>query len=269
MICLPIFHAFAGPLAILLPLRLGITTYFLPRFRLDNFVDSVERFSITHTPVVPAIVGALLSSSELNRLRSLRHVICAGSPMSAIVQQKLSDALHPKANVAQLWGLTETGWVSTFHPAEKDKTGSVGRLLPNVELAIEKDGVLIREEGTAGEALVRSSGLFSGYRGKTASESSDNHGFFRTGDLVYISDRKVYVQGRLKDTFKVKGWQVSPWELENILLQHPDVLDAAVTGRQCAAGNGLEDLKPVAFVVLKDQVDPLETEACRPNSGVR
>ena len=119
-----------------MPLRRGFTTYFLQRFNLIEFADRVHQYSITDTAVVPPIITALLKLEYTQHylLKSLRYVVCAGAPMDAHVQAKLYDQLAPEAVVTQCWGTTETGWNTLFSPQEKDTSGSVGRLLPNVEL---------------------------------------------------------------------------------------------------------------------------------------
>ena len=136
LVFLPVFHAFAAQLALVLPLHRGIRTYFLRRFALKEFTDTVYRYSITDTTVVPPIVTTLrkLSPADKHLLRSLRYIICAGAPMNVPVQAKLYDQLAPEAVVAQCWGTTETGWISLFNTREKDNSGSVGKLLPNVRL---------------------------------------------------------------------------------------------------------------------------------------
>ena len=170
--------------------------------------------------------------------------------MNADIQRNLTEHLHPDANIVQCWGLTETSWVSTFEASEKDDSGSVGRLLPNVEVKIVDDnGDTLRDEDANGEAWVRSPANFSGYRASNPGASDfDIAGFYRTGDLIRYSHGKVFVVDRLKDTFKVKGWQVSPSEVEAVLMQHPNVVDAAVVPVRHVTEVGLEELLPRAYV---------------------
>lgn len=136
LVCLPVFHAFAAQLALVMPLRRGIPTYFLRKFGFREFVESIHRHSITDTAVVPPIITALLKlpPTEHYLLRSLRYMVCAGAPMNAEIQTKLYSQLQPEAVVAQCWGATELGWITLFSPYEKDTSGSVGRLLPTVKI---------------------------------------------------------------------------------------------------------------------------------------
>ena len=185
-------------------------------------------------------------------------MICAGAPMSATTQRRLSELLHPEANIVQCWGLTETSWVTSFNPSEKNGHGSVGRLLPNVDLKIVDDaGNRLRHDDAIGEAWVRSPGSFSGYRKSApATTWSDSEGFYQTGDLIRYSQGKVFILDRLKDTFKVKGWQVSPSEVEGVLMQYPNVVDAVVVPVRIITEAGLEELSPRAYVTYHASPEP-------------
>lgn len=253
--CLPVFHTFAAPISLVQPLRLGVTTYFLPRFDLDSFVDAVNSFDITDTAIVPPILAKLAQlDPEDDRLRSLRYVFCAGAPISAELQSQLYPFIHSEATIAQVWGATEVGWVSMFAPNEKDQSGSVGTLLPGIELRIV-DAVngSVSADLLHGEALVRSPAVFSGYldNEEATAQAFDGEGFYRTGDRVYVNNDKIHIDGRIKDVMKVNGWQVSPSEIEKVLLQHPEVSDAAVVGVTSIDEQGLEITRPRAFIVTK------------------
>lgn len=245
---LPVFHAFAAPLALMLPLRLGITTYFLPRFEPATFTRAIETFQITDAAIVPPILTALLNLPDGNSsLKSLRYVLCAGAPITSDIQTKLYRLLNADAVIAQVWGTTEVGWITMFGPSEKNESGSVGRLLPGVQLKIDSS---TGNSGTC-EALVCSLTSFTGYlhnEGATA-DAFDVDGFYHTGDLISVRDGKVYVEGRMKEIMKVNGWQVSPTEIENVLLEHEQIADAAVDGIACVLEDGLEVTKPRAYVV--------------------
>ncbi|KAK5949785.1 hypothetical protein OHC33_009174 [Knufia fluminis] len=252
LITLPVFHLFAGNAAFVLPLRCGIPTYFLPRFRLDEYVSALDRFQITDTLVVPPIISSLVLQGEGlgNKLHSLRRLICAGAPMNPEVQKKLYNYLSPEARISQCWGTTETGWVTLTPVKELDQSGSVGRLTANTQLKIVSTGGLSGH----GEALVKSPSIFLGYReNPSANESSfDSEGYYRTGDRAYFKDGKVFIEGRIKDVMKVNGWQVSPEELEEKIQAHPKVVDCAVVGHVSTDRAGLEEVKPRAYVVLKE-----------------
>ncbi|KAK6380717.1 hypothetical protein LTS17_004917 [Exophiala oligosperma] len=260
LICLPVFHAFAAPLALVLPLRLGMQTYFLPKFNLSDFLQAISKFDITDAPVVPPILGTLahLSSVDIQHLQSLRYVICAGATLNPNVQEKLASRLHRDANVAQCWGTTEAGWHTLVPWNEKDTSGSIGWLMADVELKlVDCNGHNIRREEQIGEALIRSPTLFSGYIGDVSAtvDSFDRQGFYRTGDFAFVRGGKLYYNGRRKEIMKVNGWQVSPTEVETVLLEHPQIVDAAVYGVQTENGQGISQTMLCAYVVRR----PLES----------
>ena len=256
LVCLPVFHAFAAQLSLVLPLRDGVPTYFMPRFKLPDFVDVVRRFHITDVAIVPPIVTALLHLDHCGNsdLSSLRYILCAGAPIDPEIQNKLYRAIHPEGVIAQVWGTTETGWVTAFGPTEKDSSGSVGRLLPGVEAKIVDEDGRVVSGGVLGEAHVRTPSMYSGYLGLSTATQVDvdeQEEYYPTGDQAYIQGDRVFIDGRIKDILKVKGWQVSPAELEKVLLQHPDILDAAVTGKEKTNQDGLKETFPQAFVVRR------------------
>lgn len=130
------FHAFAGMLALMAPLRLGYTTYVMRRFELQPFLTAVQKFSITETAIVPPIVISLVKcgASVCEYLHPLRYVRCAGTQLHRAVQGGFCELLSSRCVVAQIWGMTECGWITGFHWSEKDDTGSVGRQFPSVEI---------------------------------------------------------------------------------------------------------------------------------------
>lgn len=128
------FHTFAAPLANLAPLREGHTTYVMPRFSKSQFINAVERFGINETLLVPPMIVSFVNSTgRQDFLRNIRFAWCGGAPLESQVVRKFYDLLAPDACVAQVYGMTEAGWISTLKWPERDDSGSVGRLLANVE----------------------------------------------------------------------------------------------------------------------------------------
>ena len=201
------------------------------------------------------------------------------------MQNKLYDILAPQAVVTQSWGTTEAGWHSHGELKEQDRSGSIGRLLPNIQMKlVAEDGKITTEEGKPGEAFIKTPMLFSDYvdNPEASAQAFDSDGFYRTGDEVYVRDGNLYYNDRIKDTMKVKGWQVSPvsslifqkavpstlriivivlvkgyrqanevsqTELESVLIQHPEIADAAVVGTTKHNQLGIPETFPTAYVV--------------------
>ena len=106
----------------------------MPRFSNTQFINIVERFNITEVLLVPPmIVKFVTSPGPKNFLKHIRFVWCGGAPLDAAVVKKMYRLLAPDACIAQVYGMTEAGWISTSKWPERDDSGSVGKLLPNVE----------------------------------------------------------------------------------------------------------------------------------------
>jgi len=140
LITVPEFHAYAFPIAHISPLREGIPTYIMRRFDLHKYLENVDKYQISESPMVPAIMQTILKKWPSSRpsffgnpLSTLKLVWCAGSPLDERTQDNMYRLLDPSARVVQVWGMTEAGWISTFLWPEKDHTASVGRLLPGME----------------------------------------------------------------------------------------------------------------------------------------
>ncbi|KAK9311582.1 hypothetical protein V1524DRAFT_25258 [Lipomyces starkeyi] len=240
LICLPQFHAFASPLSHVGPFRNGVTTYVMGRFVLASFIGAVQDHQITEAPMVPAMITQFVKSlspaDASGPLRSLRWVWSAGSPLEESIHRAFEDLIHPTGCIAQVWGMTELGWVSTFKAPARGVAGSVGMLLPFVESKIVDDqGQEIVDAiatGASGEICIRSPMRMRYYLDMPTETAVafDDDDFYRTGDIGHCRDGVWYIISRIKDLIKVRGWQVSPSEIEATLLAHSSVADAAVIG---------------------------------------
>ena len=135
LIALPPFHVFTMPLQHAVPLRTGYPAYIMPRFEEATFVSAVEKFGITHTIVVPPIMMTL-SKYDRDELNTLKTVFVGGSCASEGMQRKLYGAMGKEARIVQVYGMTETGWATTWSRAEKDDSGSVGQPVDGTRLRL-------------------------------------------------------------------------------------------------------------------------------------
>lgn len=239
MFCTPIFHAFSAPMMLMAPLKFGNPTYFMKRYD-DTFASKVFQFGITETAAVPTILKRLsdLPAEQRPLLQSLRRIWCAGAQLGHNAKKCFLDIFDDTSRIAviQCWGMTEGGWFSSFPFPEVDTSGSVGRMMPGYSVKIERTHVTIDAFGIeqeVGEILVRAPQLAHAYVGsiEATSNAFDEEGFLRTGDVGYRdSSGRMFIVDRAKDLIKVNGWQVSPSELQNVLMGCPLVRDAAVVG---------------------------------------
>ncbi len=129
------------------------------------------------------------------------------------------------------YGMTETGMVLSNPLEGERRAGSVGHVLPGMQVRLVNEvGEVVQEEG---ELQVRGKNLFSGYWNKQdeTKKSWTKDGWFKTGDLVRVTDGYYYIVGRLStDIIKSGGYKISALEIEAVILQHPEVKECAVVG---------------------------------------
>ena len=244
----PVFHSFSSPEMLINTLRLGHPAYFMKRFDARLLPHMIRDFEITETFAPPPILLRLVNNEDSHALiQSLRTIYTGGASLAPELRQKFLNIFHLlPPRIAQVWGMTEGGWLTTFKYPENDASGSVGRPVPGCEITVDCNNAMQLSDGhVAGELCVRGPSIMTGYIG--APEATSNtliNGWLRTGDVGYVHDGKVYVVDRAKDLRKVNAWQVSPTEVENALWQLPEVEDAAVIG----VGHGVDE-HPMAFVV--------------------
>ncbi|KAJ7065046.1 hypothetical protein C8F01DRAFT_1129251 [Mycena amicta] len=230
---LPTAHVAGAMGSLIIPFFHGGTVYWMPRFDFVDFLKHNEQLRITTFFTVPPIF-LLISKSPLvkNQFETLK--ICTGgaAPMGSDLQIDAGKKLG--VHLAQTWGLSETtGPASVSDHNVQDLTGSVGLLLPHVEIRIVDEDGKDCAPNTPGEIYVRGPIVTKGYyNNPQANAESFRDGFLCTGDIgVYSTENDLlYCVDRKKELIKYKGLQVAPAELEAVLLSHPLILDAGVIG---------------------------------------
>jgi acyl-CoA synthetase (AMP-forming)/AMP-acid ligase II len=226
---------------------------------LEGFLRMVQQHAVTVAPVTPPLLLALARHPLVGRydLSSLRLLVNGAAPLPRGVDAAVEDRLG--CPVVDTLGATES-WAHA-PPADPPVRGSVGRLLPNNRAVVVDPGSgAWLGAGQAGELWVRGPQLMRGYLGDDAATAAtiDADGWLHSGDLCrFDGDGNVYLVGRLKELIKVGGYTVAPGEVEEELLAHPAVADAAVVGRPDAEFGEV----PVAYVVLARDADPAAVRA--------
>ncbi|WP_422087566.1 AMP-binding protein [Variovorax sp.] len=236
----PLTHA-AGVLCLPV-MALGGRVVIMPRPDLGEFLGLIESHSITHTFLPPTLIYMLLQHPELasTQLDSLQCFWYGAAPMSAA---RLEEALQKIGPVmAQLFGQTEAPMmISMMSPREhfnadgtvaRHRLSSAGRPGPLVQVGVMNgDGALL-PAGESGEIVVRGSLVMQGYyKDPRATEEARRFGWHHTGDIGYLdADGYLYIVDRAKDMIISGGFNVYSAEVEQALMQHPDVQDSAVVG---------------------------------------
>ena len=232
----------------------------LPSFSMKSMLDAIVEFQIKELILVPPIIIRLVRDKIVDDY-DLRHVE-RWSSGSAPISPEIIELLRrkfPWTGFRQGYGATEsTACISCHPPSHYDyKYATTGGMLVANTVAKVMDLTTGKElgPGETGEILARGPQIAMGYLGNaTASaETFDDEGFFHTGDVGNI-DREglIHIEDRIKEMIKVKGLQVPPAELEDLLLGHPQVEDCAVLG----IPDDYAGERPKAYVVLKKGVEP-------------
>ncbi|KAL5224715.1 hypothetical protein ABZP36_011354 [Zizania latifolia] len=244
---LPMFHVYGLSLFTVGLLSLGSTVVVMKRFDVGDAVRAIDKYKVTHLPLVPPIMSALVRAKA--PLDSLVQVSSGAAPLSA---KLIHDFIHtfPHVDLIQGYGMTESTAVGTrgFNTCNHKKYASVGLLAPNMHAKIvHLDSGSCLPPGSCGELWLQGPAIMKGYLNDNDA-CTRNDGWFQTGDIAYFdSDGYLFIVGRLKDTIKYKGFQIAPADLEAVLIQHPEIADVAVaSGEDEEAGE-----IPVAFVVRK------------------
>jgi len=252
----PFFHIYGLTVVMHLGLFLGATDVILPRFEIQSFVDTVERYGVTHANLVPPLILALARHPSLDpkRLRSLRTVQSGAAPLPPETASALADRFG--CRVLQGYGLTETSPVTHVAPRSRYDIPleSIGPPVADTECQI-RDIETGRSLGTGatGELYVRGPQVMQGYLNapEKTREMLDEEGWLRTGDLAWADpEGNFYIVDRVKELIKYKAYPIAPAELEAILLTHPAVLDVAVIP---SPDTGAGEI-PKAYVVARGEV---------------
>ncbi len=234
---MPMFHTGGCVLGVLGALWLGATHVPLVAFDPAVMLELIEAESADVFSGVPTMLLALLDhqSRPDRRLGSLRRVVAGGSLVPAPVVERVERELG--VAFTNVFGQTECSPVAVMIDPDDsiaDKAATVGRPLPMTEAkVIDTDGGGIAALGVTGEFCTRGFHVMIGYHDdpEATAAAIDADGWLHTGDLCSMDERGyVTVEGRLKDMIIRGGENIYPREIENVLVAHPDVADAAVVG---------------------------------------
>jgi acyl-CoA synthetase (AMP-forming)/AMP-acid ligase II len=231
----PYFHMFGLKAGILASTAAGAAMFPEPVFEVDRVLARVAAEAITVLPGAPTIYQSILDHPDRDRhdLSSLRLAVTGAADIPTELIRRIRDELPFELLVAG-YGLTEAGTATATAPDDPPEVvaTTVGRARPGFEVRIVEAGT-DQPAGEAGEVVLRGPSVMAGYLDDpeaTAAALSDD-GWLRTGDLGVLDEQgNLRIVGRIKDMFIVGGFNAYPAEIENVLLRHPEVRQAAVIG---------------------------------------
>lgn len=229
---LPLFHIFGLNVMLGLAMNVGAAVVLVQRFDPMTAVQSIADRGITVIPGAPPLWGAFVQLDDIpaDAFSTVRLSLSGASRLPLSVFNAMRDRFG--VEVLEGYGLTEASPIVTTSTGAPARPGSVGRALDGVEVRL----VTVNGEalvGDVGEVWVRGANVFTGYLDDPAAtaEVLTEDGWLMTGDMATADDDGyLYLVDRAKDLVIVSGFNVYPLEVEETLLAHPDVLEAAVVG---------------------------------------
>jgi acyl-CoA synthetase (AMP-forming)/AMP-acid ligase II len=231
----PYFHMFGLKAGILTSTSVGCAMYPEPVFDAGRVLERIAADGITALPGAPTIYQSLLDHPDRDRydLSTLRIAVTGAADIPVELIRRIRGEL-PFEFVLVGYGLSEAGTATGTTPDDDPAitATTVGRARPGFEVRLVAEGVDV-QPGETGEVVLRGPSVMLGYLDdpEATAAALDADGWVRTGDLGSLDDAgNLRIVGRLKDMFIVGGFNAYPAEIENALLRHPDVQQAAVIG---------------------------------------
>ncbi len=255
---LPLSHS-GGLIYIQNCIVFGITLILMERFQPLEFLKNIQKYRVTCFHMVPSMYYAILHLKEFESfdLSSLRWLVVFGAPSDPHSLRRFHQYC-PNAHLLNGWGMTETCPPNTVIPLGSKKIESVGVPAPNCQVRIVAEDNRQLQQGEVGEIVIKGWVVMDGYyKEPRLTEEVMRDGWFHTGDLGRFDEEGfLYIVGRKKDMIKVSGEIVYSFEVENALLKHAAVQEAAVVGMP----DRLRGEMVKAFVVFKKEVQSTPEE---------
>ncbi|KAG1687955.1 putative 4-coumarate--CoA ligase 3 [Nymphon striatum] len=258
---LPFFHIYGLTVILLHHLVNGAAVVSISKFSPEIFMKSIEKYEVSILPLVPFLVVFLSQSPlfEKYNFSKLKKIICGAAPLNEKQTGGLMARL-PHITFNQGFGMTEVSGVGLYDRYAV-KCDSVGVPIPGTEvkvLDIKNDNIL--GIGQDGEICIRGPQVMKGYldNEQATKDTVDAEGWLHTGDIGhYDKDGMVYIVDRKKELIKYRGLQISPSEIESVILSHSSVRDAGVIGLPDDESGEV----PLAFVVLKPGMEYTDADS--------
>jgi acyl-CoA synthetase (AMP-forming)/AMP-acid ligase II len=218
-------------LGFLTPFALGATVVMAKKFSQSRFFDWLKEYRITIAASVPTAVNMLMSRPvEVKALEfpNLRFITSSSAPLSVTQHLKFEEMYGIK--IIQMYGMSEAGWMAGNHPDQR-KIGTVGRPMKYQEVKIIGNNGEALPPGMIGEIEVGGRQKSYGYLDEAGTVVPYADERLKTGDVGFLDeDGFLHVTGRMKDLIIRGGVNVAPAEIDNILMEHPDIAEAATVG---------------------------------------
>jgi long-chain acyl-CoA synthetase len=232
---LPLYHIFSLTVCAMLMTRLGACQLLIANPRdIKGFVKTLKSRPFTLMSGLNTLYNALANQPAIREVDFSQVVLCVSGGMAtqAAVAKKWKEITGRP--IIEGYGLSETSPVVCANPLELEEfSGTIGYPLPSTDVSIRAADNTPVPYGERGELCVKGPQVMAGYwkRPDESAKVMTSDGYFRTGDVaVMLADGQVTIVDRMKDMILVSGFNVYPNEVEDVLVMHPGVLEAAVIG---------------------------------------
>ncbi|XP_064088788.1 uncharacterized protein LOC135203096 isoform X2 [Macrobrachium nipponense] len=232
---LPFYHIYGMLVKCIVGFHTGAKLVTIPAFEPNLYINTLKKHEFDVLQIVPPLLNFLVKSPEATRelLSSVKAVLVGAAPVSPTEAKAFKAKFSEDIFIQEGYGMTEV-LITNKVPVGKERLGTSGQLLPNVSAKIiDADTGEDLPTSHTGEVCLKTPAMMNGYFQNTAATSStiDEGGWLHTGDVgSFDEDGFLRIVDRTKELIKVKGLQVSPSEIEDILRLHPKVLDVGVVG---------------------------------------
>jgi acetyl-CoA synthetase len=213
----------------------AVMTYDYDKFVPKNLMEVIEKYKVT-TFCAPPTIYRFLIKEDLTKfdLSNLKYCVVAGEPLNPEVYKQFYDQTGIK--LMEGYGQTECTVAVATYPWMNPKPGSMGMPTPGYDIEIVDEDGNPCEAGNEGEIVIHTAGskpvgMFNGYyRDDKLTASVWKNDLYRTGDMAWCDeDGYFWFVGRADDVIKSSGYRIGPFEVESALMEHPAVLECAIT----------------------------------------
>lgn len=259
---LPLFHSFGQTVIQNAMIATGGSMTLLARFTPEETFELIERDRLTIFAGVPTMYFALLHhrGDRAHDISSLEICMTGGAPMPVDVMNSFEEKFN--VEILEGFGLSETSPVSSFNVLGKPrKAGSIGYPVWGVEMCIVDDADQPLPDDERGEICIRGHNIMKGYLNRPdATQETLRSGWFHSGDIGYRDSGGCYwIVDRKKDMILRGGFNVYPREVEEILYEHEEVVEAAVIGVPHESHG--EEVKAVVALTVDGKATPEDLQA--------
>ncbi len=222
---LPFFHVFANTVVLNFPISRGFHILMHPKFEMKPVLKDITEKKPELMAGVPTMYNAINQCKDLDEydLTSLEACISGGGPLNLAIKSAFEEKTG--CTLVEGYGLTETSPVTNCNPLVGDnKEGSIGLPLPRTECKVDEE---------TGELMIKGPQVMKGYyKNEKATKEVMEGAWLRTGDVAKIDkEGYVFIVDRIKEMIIRGGFKIYPRNVEEILYKHPELVEAAVVGK--------------------------------------